>query len=107
MVGFASQPERRCPVRSSICRLLALLTVLSAAATVKAQAFRYIPPPRYVPGGGSHFPHFHLPWHSSDDFDAGMYIVIGIGVFALIVVGFCAGSGLGRRWLSATTPARC
>jgi hypothetical protein len=51
-----------------------------------------------IPGGGSHFPHFHLPWHFSGDSDIGMYCAIGLGALVLIGVGLLTGVSLGRWW---------
>jgi hypothetical protein len=83
-------------MRSYICRFLALPALLIAGTAVQAQVFRPVPVPRFTPGpSGPHGP-IHLPFDLFGDSDVGMYILIGLGTLALIVVGFGAGSALGR-----------
>jgi hypothetical protein len=83
-------------MRWNLSQVVAPAALLAVASVAWGQAFRSIPRPGPMPGGGHTAPHIPIPGLGDSDF--GMYCIIVVSVIAVVVLGFCLGSALGQRW---------
>ena len=84
-------------MRAGIVGLLSGGIVLCGGGCAWAQAGRFVPRPIPNGGGGSHLPHFHIPFFDSVFPVIALVVGVVVALAILASVGYCLGYALGRR----------